>query len=58
MTFQALSKENDNILLKFDEVGVLVIHILGNLVKLEKKLVNESEILGENLKSKLNETQY
>ena len=58
LTFQALSKENDNILLKFDEVGVLVIDILGNLVKLEKKLVDECEILGENLKSKLNETKY
>ena len=54
LTFQALSKENDNILLKFDEVGVLVIDILGNLVKLEKKLVDECEILGENLKSKSN----
>ena len=58
LTFQALSKENDNIFLDFANVGNLTLNILENLIKIDKKSVNDSKILSENLKEELNKTDY
>ena len=59
LTFQALSKENDNnIFLDFQNVGNLTLNILENLIKVEKISVSDSKILGENLKKELNKTDY
>ena len=38
LTFQALSIENDNIFLDFENVGNLTLYILENLIKIEKKI--------------------
>ena len=58
LTFQALSKENDNMFLDFANVGNLTLNILENLIKIDKKSVNDSKILSENLKEELNKTDY
>ena len=38
LTFQALSIENDNIFLDFENVDNLTLYILENLIKIEKKI--------------------
>ena len=58
LTFQALSKENDDILLSFEHVGNLFLDILESLAKIDQQLVNDSKILSENLKKELNKTEY
>ena len=54
LTFQALSKENDDILLSFEHVGNLFLDIFESLAKTNQQLVDDSKILGENLKEGLN----
>ena len=58
LTFQALSKENDDIFFNFENVGNLTLNILENLIKIEEKSVDDSKILRENLKEELNKTNY
>ena len=58
LTFQALSKENDDILLSFEHVGNLFLDILESLAKINQQLVDDAKILSENLKEELNETEY
>ena len=58
LTFQALSKENDDILLSFEHVGNLFLDILESLAKIDQQLFNDSKILSENLKEELNKTEY
>ena len=41
LTFQALSKENDNIFLDFENVGNLTLYILENLIKIVKKISHQ-----------------
>ena len=53
LTFQALSKENDDILLSFEHVGNLFLDILESLAKIDQQLVNDSKILSENLKKRV-----
>ena len=58
LTFQALSKENDDILLSFEHAGNLFLDILESLAKIDQHMVNDSKILCENLKEELNKTEY
>ena len=58
LTFQALSKENDDILLSFDFVDNLFLNIFERLAKIDQQLINHSKALGENLKEELNKTEY
>ena len=58
LTFQVLSKENDDILLSFEHVGNLFLDMLESLAKIDQQLVNDSKILSENLKKELNKTEY
>ena len=58
LTFQALSKENDDILLSFEHVGNLFLDILESLAKINQQLVDDAKILSENLKEELNKTEY
>ena len=58
VTFQAFSKENDDIWLSFEHVGNLFFNILESLAKIDQQLVNDSKILSENLKEELNKTEY
>lgn len=41
LTFQALSKENDNIFLDFENVGNLTLYILENLIKIVKTISHQ-----------------
>ena len=50
LTFQALSKENDYVLLSFEHVGNLLLEIFESLAKIHQQLFNESKILSKNLK--------
>ena len=45
LTFQALSKENDDIYLSFDNIGLLVLDILERLEKLNSESINETKII-------------
>ena len=58
LTFQALTKENDNIIMSFQHIGQLIYNIHSILSHLEKKLVYEPTLSSENLNIKLDETQY
>ena len=58
LTFQDLSKENDDILLSFEHVGNLFLDIFESLGKIDQQLVNDSKIFSENLKEELNKTGY
>ena len=48
LTFQALGKENDNILMSFDSLNDLAYDINERLAKIELYLVNDSNILSNN----------
>ena len=52
LTFQALSKENDNIYLSFDNIGLLVLDILERLEKLNLESINETKIINMKKKTK------
>ena len=56
--FQALSNENDNVLMRDENIGNLVIDMLENFIKIEQQLFDESKILSENLKEQINKTGY
>ena len=56
LIFQALGKENDDILLSFEHVGNLFLDILESLAKIDQQLVNDSKIISENLIEVLNKT--
>ena len=54
LTFQALSKKNDDILLSFEHVCNLFLNIFESLGKTDQQLVDDSKILSENVKKELN----
>ena len=58
LTFQALNKENDDILLSFEHVGNLLLDTFESLAKIDQQLVNDSKILSEKLDKELNKTEY
>ena len=58
LTFQALSKENDEIFMSFEHVGNLFLDIFDSFAKIDQQLVKDSKILYENLKEELNKTEY
>ena len=58
LTFQALTNESDKVVIAFDKVGVLVIDLLEQFVKIEQELHKDSEILGENLNKTINKTDF
>ena len=58
LTFQALSKENDDIFMSFEHVGNLFHDIFESLAKVNQQLVDDCKILSENLKEELNKTEY
>ena len=58
LTFQALSKENDDILLNFALVDNLFLNIFERLAKIDQQLINHSKTPGENLKEESNKTEY
>ena len=58
LTFQALGKENDNILMSLDSLNDLAYDINERLAKIELYLVNDSNILSNNWKEHLSKTQY
>ena len=58
LTFQALSKETDDILLSSEHAGNLFLDIFESLAKINQQLVDDSKILSECLKEELNKTEY
>ena len=57
LTFQALSKENDEIYLSFNYIGELVLDILEGLAKKDQQSVDVAKTLNENIKQELDETK-
>ena len=53
LTFQALSQENDEVYMSFNEVGLLINDLLECLVKKENEQIEKSSILGGKLRKKL-----
>ena len=58
LTFQALSKENDEIYLSFNYIGELVLDILEGLAKKDQQSVDVAKTLNENIKQELDETKF
>ena len=58
MSFQALSNENDNIYLNFDNVGELIIDILEGLLEKDQQSIVVATKRGENLKEELDQTDF
>ena len=58
LTFQALTNQNDDVLMSYENIGNLVIDLLENFIKFEQELFNESKILSEKLKEQINKTDY
>ena len=58
LTFQVLSKENDDILLSFEHVGNSFLDIFESLAKIDQQLVNYSKIFSRHLKEESNKTEY
>ena len=53
VTFQALSQENDNVYMSFEEIGLLVNDLLECFVKKENEQIDKSSILGKQIRKKL-----
>ena len=58
LTFQALSKENDEIYLSFDYIGDLVLDILEGLAKKDQQSVDVAKTLYKNIKQVLDKTKF
>ena len=58
LTFQALSKENDDIFLSFDNTTLLVLDMLEHLEKLNLESINETKIMNKNIKEELDKTLF
>ena len=58
LTFKALSKENDNIYLSFDNIGLLVLDILERLSKLDLEPIKETKIMNKNIKEEVDKTLF
>ena len=58
LTFQDLSKENDNIFMSFEHVNNLFLDLFEILTIIVLQLVNDSKIQSKNLKQELNKTKY
>ena len=58
LTFQALSKENDDIFLSFDSTTLLVLDIFEHLEKLNLESINETKIMNKNTKEELDKTLF
>ena len=57
LTFQVLSKGNVEVFSSFENIGNLVLDILESFSKLQQQLVQNSKILGKNLKQELDKTE-
>ena len=57
LTFQALSQDNDDVYMSFEEVGLLVSDLLECFVKKENEQIDKSSILGKQIRKKL-ETNF
>ena len=49
LSFQALTNENDKVVIVFDKIAFLVIDLLEQFVKIEQELYKDSETLSKNL---------
>ena len=49
LSFQALTNENDKVVIVFDKIAFLVIDLLEQIVKIEQELYKDSETLSKNL---------
>ena len=58
LTFEALSKENDEIYLSFDYIGDLVLDILEGLAKKDQQSVEVAKTFNENIKQELDKTKF
>ena len=53
LTFQALSQDNDDVYMSFEEVGLLVSDLLECFVKKENEQIDKSSILGKQIRKKI-----
>ena len=58
LLFQTLSKENDSLVMQFENVGRLVYNILHVLSLKENEYVDAAKFTNKNLMKKLNETHF
>ena len=53
LTYQALSQENDKILMSFDNIGLLVNDLLEQFVRKENNEIDEASVVSERINNKL-----
>ena len=58
LSFQALSKETDDIYLNFNNVSELIIDILEGLAKKNNESIAVAKNLGKNLQDELDQTDF
>ena len=58
LTFQAFSKENDDILMQFDNIGNLVLETLQGLLNKDRETVEITKTMNDNIKKELNKTKF
>ena len=58
LTFQALTKENDKILIEFDRISNLVVQIIGDLLERNQNTLKVTEIINDNIKTELNKSNF
>ena len=58
LTFQAFSKENDDILMQFDNIGNLVLETLQGLLNKDRETVEITKTMNDNIKKDLNKTKF
>ena len=58
LIFQALTKENDEILIEFDRISNLVVQIIGDLLERNQNTLKVTEIINDNIKTELNKSNF
>ena len=58
LTFQAFSKENDDILMQFDNIGNLVLETLQGFLNKDRETVQITKSMNDNIKKELNKTKF
>ena len=58
LTFQALTKENGETLIKFDKIANLVVEIIGGFLERNQNTLKVTETINDDIKTELNKSNF
>ena len=58
LTFQALTKENNEILIGFDKIANMVVEIIGGLLEWNQNTLKVTETINDNIKTELKKSNF